>query len=71
MREDLTEAEREGAGIDGEARLTEELKRENGRLREALAATQAEAKRLARDLGQRYAIPIVPAMIRPPRRRGD
>jgi hypothetical protein len=71
MREDLTEAEREGAGIDGEARLTEELKRENGRLREALAATQAEAKRLAWDLGQRYDILIAPAMIRPPRRRGD
>jgi two-component sensor histidine kinase len=71
MREDLTEVEREGAGIDGEARRIEELERENDRLREALAATQAEAKRLPRDLGQRYAIPIAPAMIRPPRRRGD
>ena len=71
MREDLTEAEREGAGVDGEARRSEDLERENSRLREALAATQAEAKRLARDLGQRYAIPIAPAMIRPPRRRGD
>ena len=54
MREELTEAERERAGSDGEARRTAELERENGRLREALAATQAEARRLAQDLGQRY-----------------
>ena len=71
MCEDSTEAEREGVGVGREARRAAELEWENGRLREALAATQAEARRLAQDLGQRYAIPTAPATLKEPKRRGD